>query len=225
MRGSGAMETDQCVAVAAFVDEGQGERQRRPSVALGHDHRPGRQHGGEGFRQRAREALRMTVRGIEEDKIVLGAAARCRTEESEGVAAADRGVRGERLQVGLDGRIAAGASSTKVTLSAPRDSASRPSAPEPANRSRTRAPCVAGAQDREQRLAHPVGRGAGGVPGRGLEGPPSVGAGDDVGAQSRSAALRPPDTLEPWTPSPGCPSARSATSTSRCRSSIPRSGR
>src|SRR3954451_22245601 len=52
MRGSGAIDADQGVAVAAFVVERQVERQRRPSVALGHGHRAGRQHGGKGLRQR-----------------------------------------------------------------------------------------------------------------------------------------------------------------------------
>src|SRR4051812_16595901 len=61
MRGSGAMDADEGVAVAAFVVEGQGEGERRPSVALGHGHRPGRQHGGEGLRQRGSEALRLPV--------------------------------------------------------------------------------------------------------------------------------------------------------------------
>src|SRR3954471_23789035 len=63
MRGSGAMEADQGVAVAAFVVEGQGEAERRPSVALGHGHRPGRQHGGEGLGQRGRQALRQAGGG------------------------------------------------------------------------------------------------------------------------------------------------------------------
>src|SRR3954447_2647971 len=58
MRGSGAMDADQGVAVAAFVVQGQVERERRPSVALGHGHRPGRQDGGEGLRQPARERVR-----------------------------------------------------------------------------------------------------------------------------------------------------------------------
>ena len=50
-----------------------------------------------------------------------------------------------------------GAESTNVASAAPRESASRPSAPEPAKRSSTRTPSI-GAEHREQRLAHPVGR-------------------------------------------------------------------
>src|SRR5512143_906345 len=42
-------------------------------------------------------------------------------------------------------RITAGSSSISVTSAAPRDSASKPSAPEPANRSRHRAPSIHGA--------------------------------------------------------------------------------
>ena len=50
--------------------------------------------------------------------------------------------------------------STNSTCAAPRDSASSPSAPEPAHRSSTRAPSSPGscASAREQRLPHPVGR-------------------------------------------------------------------
>src|SRR3954452_16758452 len=65
MRGSGAIDANEGVAVAAFVVERQVERQRRPSVALGHGHRAGRQHGGKGLRQGRREALREPVWGGE----------------------------------------------------------------------------------------------------------------------------------------------------------------
>jgi hypothetical protein len=59
----------------------------------------------------------------------------------ERVAAHDRRRRrAERVDVGAAARAAGGARSTKVTCAAPRESASRPSAPEPANRSSTRAP-------------------------------------------------------------------------------------
>ena len=88
-----------------------------------------------------------------------------------------------RTDVGASGgspgspRRHAASRSTKVALAAPRDSASIPSAPEPANRSSTRAPCTAVAQDREQRLADAVG----GRPRarRRLQPPALVGAGDD----------------------------------------------
>ena len=53
MRLSGVMDADQGVAVAAFVSEGQVERQRRPAVALSDDERGGRQHSWQRLRQLA----------------------------------------------------------------------------------------------------------------------------------------------------------------------------
>ena len=55
-------------------------------------------------------------------------------------------------------RAARRSCSTKVTCAAPRDSASRPSAPLPANRSSTRAPVDARLQPVEQGFPHPVRR-------------------------------------------------------------------
>ena len=56
------------------------------------------------------------------------------------------------LQVARDRRIAPASCSTNVAWAAPRDSASMPPAPLPANRSRNRAPAQVRLQDREQRL-------------------------------------------------------------------------
>ena len=69
---------------------------------------------------------------------------------SASVARARRGSRGSR-------RAARAVDSTNVALAAPRESASIPSAPEPAKRSSTRSPSTV-AEDREERLADAVGR-------------------------------------------------------------------
>src|SRR4051794_41562382 len=69
MRLSGVMDADQGVAVAAFVSEGQVERQWRPAVALTDDERGGRQHSWRRLRQLAPEALRQAIwRGGEEGR-------------------------------------------------------------------------------------------------------------------------------------------------------------
>ena len=84
----GAMDADEGVAVAAFVFEGQVERQRRPAIALGDHERAGRQHRWQRLRQLAPEALRQAVWRVEEDEIVLTSLPRCRAEEPQSVAAA-----------------------------------------------------------------------------------------------------------------------------------------
>ena len=67
--------------------------------------------------------------------------------------------------------------STRTARAAPRDSASMPSAPEPAKRSSTTAPS-SGPSDREQRLADAVGRRARRPARRGLQPAPAEAAGD-----------------------------------------------
>ena len=213
MRGSGAIDADQCVAVAAFVVEGQVSVERRPSVALGHDHRPGRQHGGEGLRQRGREALRMTVWRVEEHQIVLGAAARCRVEEAQGVGAATSAVAPSACRLAWMALIAGCASSTKTSRWPPRARAlrgrarpSRRTGPGPG--AGTRAPRI---ENSASRTRSDVGRVA------------SPGGAFSVRPRWVPAITR--IRVAAMMPSPGCPSARSATSTSPCRSSIRRSGR
>src|SRR5215218_9689955 len=77
MRLSGVMDADQGVAVAAFVSEGQVERQRRPAVALTDDERGGRQHCWQRLRQLAPEALRQAIWRVEKDEIVVASLPRC----------------------------------------------------------------------------------------------------------------------------------------------------
>src|SRR3954447_12578748 len=91
MRLSGAMDADQGVAVAAFVSEGQVERQRRPAIALADDERGGRQDSWQRLRQLAPEALRQAVWRVEKDEIVFTSLPGCGAEESQGVGAAHLG--------------------------------------------------------------------------------------------------------------------------------------
>ena len=82
--------------------------------------------------------------------------------EPQRVAAVDRGpvADAEGVDVGperLERRRAR--APRRWRASAPRESASRPSAPLPAKRSSTRAPGSSGAEDAHPRLAHPVGGG------------------------------------------------------------------
>ena len=89
----------------------------------------------------ARSARPCAVGRIEEDE--RRAAAICRRAEIGGIAAEDLGDAGEaqRLDVAADeARAPRRSSSTNRQKAAPRDSASRPSAPVPANRSSTLAP-------------------------------------------------------------------------------------
>src|SRR4051794_20028804 len=100
MRLSGAMDADQRVAVAAFVEEGERYVDRFPAVALG-DHSPsGRDDGGQDGRQLPAESAGETVRGIEEDEIVLVARRRCAAGEAQRVAPAYDGRGPEAVEVG-----------------------------------------------------------------------------------------------------------------------------
>src|SRR5215213_3594876 len=99
--GSGGMEADQGVAVAAFVAE-VGEVQGCPPVALG-DHDPaGGDHGGHGLPQRPAERRGLPVWRIKEDEIVLTAVLTCAPEELDGVAAHDLGSL-DAVEIAADG--------------------------------------------------------------------------------------------------------------------------
>ena len=74
--------------------------------------------------------------------------------------------------------------STKVACAAPRDNASIPAAPEPANRSSTRRVAQVRFEDREERLLDPVAQRPRRVAGR-LEPDPAGGPGDDPAGVSR----------------------------------------
>src|SRR4051812_10469338 len=100
MRLSGVMDADQGAAVAAFVSEGQVDRQRRPAVALTDDKRGGRQQTWQRLRQLAREALRQAVWRVEKHEIVFTSLPGCGAEEPERVRAAHFGLAADRLEVG-----------------------------------------------------------------------------------------------------------------------------
>src|SRR3954468_8637003 len=100
MRGSGAMDADEGVAVAAFVEYGEFELERGAAIALRDHRRSGRENGRQRGRQLSPEAPRQPVRRVEEDEIVLTSLPRCAAEESPGVRAAHLGLRAEGLQIG-----------------------------------------------------------------------------------------------------------------------------
>ena len=79
--------------------------------------------------------------------------------------------------------------STKVTCAAPRDSASSPSAPLPANRSSTRAPVDARLQPVEQGFPHTVRRRANVDAGGKSQAPAAMAAGDDAQDSRAATAL------------------------------------
>src|SRR5215510_289823 len=62
MRGSGAMDADKGVAVAAFVEYGEFELERSTAVALCHHRCRGRENGRQRGRQLTPEAPRLPVR-------------------------------------------------------------------------------------------------------------------------------------------------------------------
>ena len=168
MRLSGAMDSDQGVAVAALVEQRQVELERRPPVALGHYPR-----------SRAREpvAAPPTAPARARSRADMGdRGTPDRIDERRGVP--PRGTRARpggapprprRAPTGCAGSPPPRPPRSRPARrqAAPRDSASIPSAPEPANRSSTRAPSTESApEDREQRLAHAVRGRPGGAPPR-----------------------------------------------------------
>src|SRR5690242_5647293 len=102
MRLSGAMEADQRVAVAAFVEEREVEVEGIPAIALRHHDRAGREHGGQDGRQPRTEPVCQPARGIEEDEIVLACGRGCAAEEPQRVLAADLGLGPQGPEVGLE---------------------------------------------------------------------------------------------------------------------------
>src|SRR5919108_870471 len=103
MRGSGAMDADQGVAIAAFVQERQVQLERAAAVALGDHRRAGRQHGRQRGRQLAPEASGQPIWRVEEDEIVLTRRRRCGAEEPPDVRAPHLRGRAERREVGAHG--------------------------------------------------------------------------------------------------------------------------
>ena len=136
------MDADQGVAVAALVEERQFELQRGAPVALGHHHgarAQDRHQRARQLRSEARSPGGMGDRG-RPDRIDARLCVRARGT-SQRVACDDLGRRSEGSR-GCAGspRSPPREESTSVAAAAPRDSASIASAPEPANRSSTRAP-------------------------------------------------------------------------------------
>src|SRR5687767_989359 len=133
MRLSGAMDADEGVAVAAFVFEGEVDLQRRAAVALcastavmasgrARASAASSRYGGSRKTRSYERPLR--------DAPPRKRRASARTTVASAPSAS---------RLAPIARIAGAALSTKVASFAPRDSASMPSAPEPANRSSTRA--------------------------------------------------------------------------------------
>src|SRR5689334_854248 len=160
MRLSGAMDSDQCVAVTALVEQSQIELERRPPVALGHYPGAGNQNRSQRRRELRPEGARVTIWGIEEHEIVKTSVARCAPEVSEGVLAAHLGLGSERIQVAAqrgDGG-ARGVDENGVSGSTRKRLETQPTRPgeqveHPVALDRP--------QDREQRLAHAIRGGAG----------------------------------------------------------------
>ena len=142
MRGSGAIDANQGVAVATFVVEGQVERSAVPvcrSRPRPPRRAPARREGPPTAAARDAPQAGMGGRG-RSDRI---AALRCDQGTAARRSARTSASASSAARLAFDRpRSRLRSSSTKVTLCAPRESASRPSAPEPANRSRTRASSV-----------------------------------------------------------------------------------
>src|SRR4051794_38280576 len=208
MRLSGVMDADQGVAVAAFVSEGQVERQRRPAVALTDDERGGRQHSWQRLRQLAPEALRQAIWRVEKDEIVVASLPRCGAEEPQSVRAAHFGLAADRLEVGPHRRHGGrrGVHERRLRRAArERLEPERAGAGEQVEYARA---LDRAAEDREQRLAHAVRRGADRGAARGGQTPAAPAAGDDPHFFRRSVAkmpawsegYRPPTCLVPTMP-------------------------
>ena len=158
------VDADEGVAVAAFVVDGQVRgRSGVAAVALGHDPRA-RARARRPAPPRAPGPAPAACRygGSRKTRSYVSPRAACVAEERAGVAARRTSAaraESERLEVGPHRRAprARVALDERGRCAAPRESASMPSAPEPAKRSSTRAPST-GPEHREQRLAHAVGR-------------------------------------------------------------------
>ena len=158
--GAIAKDLDRRGAVAAERVGGQVERELQAARALDHDQRAGREHGGDELAKRGSIARCGVYRA---DRAARGRSARPRRASSRSTRSnvdAAHAARGRstpsastfaRRQAMLAARVSA-----NRQVAAPRESASSPSAPEPANRSSTATP-VERPEPREQRLARAIG--------------------------------------------------------------------
>src|SRR3954447_22824026 len=162
MRGSGAMgvDADQRVAVAAFVDEGQGELQRSPAFTPHHHTTADGQQRLERRGELAPQLRSAPVGGIEERQIVSVSAAACGVEGRAGRAGEPRRLRRgepERVEIGPDhGHRAGLALDEQRARGAPRQrlDAQRARPGEQVEHARA----VERPEGREQRLAPPIRR-------------------------------------------------------------------
>ena len=216
MRVSGAMDSDQGVAVAALVEQREREAERGVPAGLGDHPRAGESTAGRSRSARSPggRAAGMEDRGTRDRIGARGdAAPRKRRASARRTSASPRF---ERVRLSRRARRAAGALSTNVASAAPRDSASMPRAPEPANRSSTRAPSRSPSTENSAsrtrsavgRVSAPGGAGAGGR----RTGPRSRARPDAI--RSRADSIPPFPSGEPATrtpaptsrPAPGAPS-------------------
>src|SRR5690349_17671264 len=98
------VDSDEGVAVAALVDEGELEDQRRPAVALGDHAAAGREDGGHQRGQLRSPFLRVTVWRVEEDEIVGGAAGACVAQYPARIVLYHLRVQPQRAEVRADRR-------------------------------------------------------------------------------------------------------------------------
>ncbi len=176
MRGSGAMDADQGVAVAAFVEDregraraGPGDRSRRPPPRRA----PARPAGPPSARSPSAPPAGMAGRGRRDrsDARRRDAPPRKRRASARRTSAS----RAERLEVGPDGADRGAARCPRTWPPRRRARAPRCRARPSRRTGRARArPCDAGAENREQRLAHAVGGRPRRVAGRRLQPPPAV---------------------------------------------------
>src|SRR5207248_2643953 len=85
MRLSGAMDSDQGVAIATLVEQRQVELERCPPVALGHYPCVGSENRSQRRRELSPKGARLAIWRIEEHEIVKTSAPRCASEVGEGV--------------------------------------------------------------------------------------------------------------------------------------------
>ena len=141
MRLSGVMDADEGVAVAALDFQPERQLERGSPIAFADHVRGRREHCRQRPRELGTEPGRAPVWRVEEDEIVLTARRACVAKECARVLAVHHGALNRQgAQVVIDRADRARGAVDERRLAAPRESASIPSAPEPANRSSTRAP-------------------------------------------------------------------------------------
>src|SRR3954453_23248519 len=220
MRGSGAMrvDADERVAVAPFVDQRQGELERGPAVALGHDASAAGKQRLERRGELPPQLRSAPVGGIEEDQIVCVSAGGCAAEGRTGGPWEYDGLRlrqPERGETGADD--AGGAGVALDQQGAPSAARERLDAQRAGAREEVEHPrAVDGAERREQRLADAVGRRARPPTRRRLKPPAPEPAGDDPHAPATPRAPAPA--------APARPSAPASASRSRASSGAARAG-